>query len=38
MRECPDFFELDGKAVLLTSPMDMLPQGFEYLMSDRLLR
>lgn len=30
MWECPDFFELDGKAVLLTSPMDMLPQGFEY--------
>lgn len=23
MWECPDFFELDGKAVLLTSPMDM---------------
>lgn len=30
MWECPDFFELDGKAVLLTSPMYMLPQGFEY--------
>ena len=30
MWECPDFFELDGKAVLLTSPMFMLPQGFEY--------
>ena len=30
MWECPDFFELDGKHVLLTSPMDMLPQGFEY--------
>ena len=28
--ECPDFFELDGKQVLLTSPMDMLPQGLEY--------
>mgnify|MGYP001103682384 CR=1 FL=1 len=28
--ECPDFFELDGKWVLLASPMDMLPQGFEY--------
>lgn len=28
--ECPDFFELDGKHVLLTSPMDMLPQGLEY--------
>lgn len=30
MWECPDFFELDGKAVLLTSPQDMLPQDFEY--------
>ena len=30
MWECPDFFMLDGKAVLLTSPQDMLPQGFEY--------
>ncbi len=30
MWECPDFFELDGKAVLLTSPQDMLPEGFEY--------
>lgn len=30
MWECPDFFELDGKQVLLTSPQDMLPQGFEY--------
>lgn len=28
--ECPDFFGLDGKHVLLTSPMDMLPQGLEY--------
>ncbi len=28
--ECPDFFELDGKQALLTSPMDMLPQGLEY--------
>ncbi|MCI9173748.1 MAG: glycoside hydrolase family 32 protein [Lachnospiraceae bacterium] len=28
--ECPDFFTLDGKQVLLTSPMDMLPQGLEY--------
>ena len=26
----PDFFELDGKWVLLTSPQDMLPEGFEY--------
>jgi len=30
MWECPDFFQLDGKWVLLTSPTDMLPQGFEY--------
>ena len=30
MWECPDFFELDGKSVLLVSPQEMLPQGFEY--------
>ncbi len=30
MWECPDFFELDGKDVLLVSPQDMLPEGFEY--------
>ena len=30
MWECPDFFQLDGKYVLLTSPQDMLPSGFEY--------
>ena len=30
MWECPDFFELDGKYVLITSPQDMLPKGFEY--------
>lgn len=30
MWECPDFFELDGKGVLLISPQDMLPQGYEY--------
>ena len=30
MWECPDFFELDGKQVLLISPQDMLPRGFEY--------
>ncbi len=30
MWECPDFFELDGKHILLVSPQDMLPQGFEY--------
>lgn len=30
MWECPDFFTLDGKGVLLTSPQDMLPEGFEF--------
>ena len=30
MWECPDFFELDGRAVLLGSAQDMLPKGFEY--------
>ena len=30
MWECPDFFKLDGQYVLLTSPQDMLPSGFEY--------
>ena len=30
MWECPDFFKLDGKGVLLVSPQDMLPSGFEY--------
>ena len=30
MWECPDFFMLDGKAVVLISPQDMLPEGFEY--------
>lgn len=30
MWECPDFFSLDEKGVLLISPQDMLPQGFEY--------
>ncbi|HBA47423.1 MAG TPA: sucrose-6-phosphate hydrolase [Lachnospiraceae bacterium] len=30
MWECPDFFRLDGKYVLLTSPQDMMPKGFEY--------
>lgn len=30
MWECPDFFSLNGKHVLLVSPMDMLPEGFEY--------
>lgn len=30
MWECPDFFALDGRHVLLCSPQDMLPEGFEY--------
>lgn len=30
MWECPDLFCLDGKDVLMCSPMDMLPEGFEY--------
>ena len=30
MWECPDYFELDGKKVMLTSPQDMFPEGFEY--------
>lgn len=30
MWECPDFFWLDGKWVLLISPQDMLPRGLEY--------
>ena len=30
MWECPDYFCLDGKHVILTSPQDMFPQGFEY--------
>lgn len=30
MWECPDFFPLDGKWVLITSPQDMVPEGFEY--------
>lgn len=30
MWECPDLFKLDEKWVLITSPQDMLPEGFEY--------
>lgn len=30
MWECPDFFFLDGKYILLSSAQDMLPQGLEY--------
>ena len=28
--ECPDLFQLGGKTVVLISPQDMLPEGFEY--------
>lgn len=30
MWECPDFFALEGKHVLMCSPQDMLPDGKEY--------
>ena len=30
MWECPDFFTLDGKGIVMLSPMDMLPEGFEF--------
>ena len=30
MWECPEFFPLDGKQVLLTSPMEMAPVGLEF--------
>ncbi|CAK1595751.1 unnamed protein product [Parnassius mnemosyne] len=30
MWECPDFFELDGKFVLLMSPQGLVPQGDRY--------
>ena len=30
MWECPDYFELDGKQLLLTSPQDMLPEELEF--------
>ena len=30
MWECPDLFELDGKAVLIVSPMEMEAEGLEY--------
>lgn len=30
MWECPDFFETDGKGVLLVSPQDMLAEELEY--------
>jgi len=30
MWECPDYFSLDGKQVILTSPQDMLPEGYKF--------
>ena len=30
MWECPDFFPLDGKQMLITSPQDMKPVGLEF--------
>lgn len=30
MWECPDYFKLDDKQVLLTSPQDMLPEELEF--------
>lgn len=30
MWECPDFFPLDGKQVLITSPQEMSPVGLEF--------
>lgn len=30
MWECPDFFALDGKQILLVSPQDMLAEGLEF--------
>lgn len=30
MWECPDFFPLDGKQVLLVSPQEMVPLGLEF--------
>ncbi len=30
MWECPDFFALDGKQVLFTSPQEMMPVGLEF--------
>ena len=30
MWECPDFFPLDGRQVLITSPQDMTPVGLEF--------
>lgn len=30
MWECPDYFRLDGKSVIITSPQDMMAQELEY--------
>ena len=30
MWECPDFYEVDGKHVLVVSPMAMMPDGLKF--------
>lgn len=30
MWECPDFFKMDGKWLLITSPQDVIPHGLEF--------
>ena len=30
MWECPDFFKLEDKWILITSPQDFIPQGLEF--------
>ena len=30
MWECPDFYEVDGKQILVVSPMAMLPEGLKF--------
>ena len=30
MWECPDFYEVDGKHVLVVSPMEMMPDGLKF--------
>lgn len=35
MWECPDYFELDGKDIILISPQNMLPQQDKYMAGSR---
>ena len=37
MWECPDFFRLDGKHVLLTSPQEMKAEGLEFIYGNTTL-